>query len=120
MLLGGGSRRALVLSAEGYHPDAPGVYAAHEAAQRALLPPCQVLSLPRQPLRLSMDRALFDSVPFGSTSRQLLLLRNPSGAPCSFEWDAGHARWGSLVSVVPSRGAIGAGGHVCCKVTLLV
>ena len=118
--LGGGGRRALVMTLDAYHPSAGAkVAVAHDAALAALLPPSQLLALPAQPLRLSGDRALFGRVPHGCTARQLLLLRNVTDAPCSFEWDASHPRWGTLVSVYPSRGTLGPGEHVCAKVTLL-
>ena len=79
-----------------------------------MLPPSQALTLPEQPMRLSLDRALFGCVPQGASARQLVLLQNVSSEACDFEWDTSHSLWGSRVSVYPSRGTVQPDKHVCC------
>jgi len=75
----------------------------------------QLLQLPRLPLRLAYDRALFGAVPRGATCRQLVMVQNNSPVGCGFAWDTTHPLWGELLSVYPSSGQLPPGGHTFCK-----
>ena len=116
--LGAAGTRTFVLLASGYHPREPTEYEAFLSRQRELMPPAQQLIPERQPMRLSFDRALFGQVPQGATLRKLLVLRNVHSMPCDFAWDTTHPLWGTILSIYPSSGTVGAGKHLCCKLSL--
>jgi len=116
--LGAAGIRTFVLLASGYHPKEPQDYADFLLKQQELIPPAQQLVPAGQPMRLSFDRALFGQIPQGATLRKLLVLRNVHSMPCDFAWDTSHPLWGSILSIYPSSGTLGAGKHLCCKLSL--
>lgn len=108
----GGDPSSLTLWGEGFHPVKNEV----PSPDIVPVPTKQLLLGDEQPVVLSTQRIVEDSVPTGAKVHRLVTLMNLSDKPHRFSWDLSSDIASDVLTIIPQSGSIPAGEQQMCRV----